>query len=122
MNVDELTFDYIRTNCPLKNGENIPTFNEGMKILQYVAPWMIVEIKVLDPKLGSAMLDDVLLVVDKYNLKKKALIVTYDETLRKKLDVLTGYRVGRDTYARSDVGIVNGDNYEFIMMPFDQIT
>jgi len=78
--VSKYTLEYIKKNCPIKNGEQIMTLEEMLKAVDGLFPYYFVEIKVYTPQDAEQQTDDAIQTVQKLGMQDKVIFTSYDKT------------------------------------------
>ncbi len=120
--VYDYTLDYLRKNCPLKNGEPIRTLEEMLKSLDGMFDYYFIDIKIYSQKDTEQQVQDVISTVQKLWMQDRAILSSYDRKANYILWSNKHIIAAWDTFDANDVSMLHNVHHTYFMLPYTSIT
>lgn len=119
--IPETSYETLRKECTLPNGEKIMTFDEFLNLTKDFIPVYMIEIKVYDTSKAVEQFREAFKTAKKYNLLDRIIWVSYDPTVRKIITVQKNTSKWWDMYTIDDLPSTSFNNFDYIMIGFTEL-
>ena len=123
--IKDHSFDRIRKNCKLENGETIKTLDEMLSLINGLFQYYFLEIKgIWDNKEVEKQTLDAIETVKKNGMEDKVIFISYHDQARETLLNATGIILWRDTYDTKDffnIELLENENIKYFLTNYQNI-
>ena len=120
--VGDYTYDWIKKNCTIKNGDKYKTLQEMLELVDWLFDYYFLEIKVYDEDLWEQQTLDAIQTVKDLNMQDRVIFISYSDAARETLNADPDIIFGRDTYNVNDLDYIWKNNSKYFLAPYDMIT
>lgn len=120
-NISDYTFEYLKKNCKLLNGEDVLTMEEMLQKIKWLFEYYFIEIKVYDKEKAEKQILDAITVVKKLGMEDKVIFISYDRTVNYIMWSYKWIRWWWDSYYASELEFVSNFPHEFFLVNKDSM-
>ena len=118
----DYTYDRIKKNCTIKNGDKYKTLEEMLELIDWLFDYYFLEIKVYDEELWAQQTEEAIQTVKNLNMQDKVIFISYSDSAKEVLDSDPDIIYGRDTYNVNDLDFIWKNNSKYFLAPYDMLT
>ena len=117
-----LNFDWIQSNCTIKNGEKYLKLQKMLELIDWLFDYYFLEIKVYDEKLWAQQTLDAIQTVKDLNMQDRVIFISYSDAAREILNSDPDIIYWWDTFDVNDLDFIWENNSKYFLAPYDMLT
>ena len=120
--IQNLNFDWIQSNCTIKNGEKYLKLQKMLELIDWLFDYYFLEIKVYDEKLWAQQALDAIQTVKDLNMQDRVIFISYSDAAREVFDSDPDITYWWDTFDVNDLDFIWENNSKYFLAPYDMLT